>query len=423
MKVLVVGGGGREHAIVWKLKENPEIEKIFCAPGNAGIAQIAECVNIKATDIVNMVKFAKENSVDFTVIGPDDPLSMGIVDSFKAAGLEVFGPNKAAAIIEYSKAYSKELMKKYGIPTAAYETFNNFENAVKYIKQTKHPLFIKADGLALGKGAVYCENEGESEKTLREMMIEKNFGSSGETVVIEEFMTGPEVTVLAFSDGKTIKPMVSSQDHKRVYDNDMGLNTGGMGAFSPSRFYTEDIAKVCEEKIFKPTAEALIKEGRPFTGIIYFGLMLTPDGPKVIEYNSRFGDPETQAVLPRLDTDLLSIFKACVNQTLGTVDIKWKKSAAACVVLASGGYPEKYETGFEIKGLENLENKENLYVFHAGTSLANGKTVTNGGRVLGIAAQGENLDSAVKRAYEGAGLVSFEGMHYRTDIGKLKPAQ
>jgi len=418
MKLLVVGGGGREHAIVWKLKQNPEADRIFCAPGNAGIGRIAECVNIKATDTDALVAFAKEQKVDFTVIGPDDPLALGIVDAFSDAGLSVFGPRKNAAIIEYSKAYSKELMRKYNIPTAAYAVFDGYERAYAYIKSAPHPLVIKADGLALGKGVLICRDFDESEAALKTMMLDRKFGESGSIVVIEEFLTGPEVTVLAFCDGKTVVPMVSSQDHKRAFDNDMGPNTGGMGAFSPSRYYTDEIALFCTQKIFKPTVDALNKENRPFTGIIYFGLMLTKDGPKVIEYNSRFGDPEAQAVLPRLETDLLDIFMACVNQSLDKIEVKWSKSAAACVVLASDGYPVSYDKGFEITGLAQLEEERDLYVFHAGTSLKDGKFITDGGRVLGVTGMGENLEAALKKAYDGAAMINFKGMRYRTDIGK-----
>lgn len=418
MKLLVVGGGGREHAIIWKLKENPEITEIFCAPGNAGIADIATCVNIKATDFDMLIQFARDNKIDFTVIGPDDPLSLGIVDAFCAAGLEVFGPLKNAAMIESSKAYAKEMMKKYNIPTASYETFDDYENALDYIRKTPHPLVMKADGLALGKGVIICNNLGESETALKDMMIDKKFGKSGTTVVIEEFLTGPEVSVLSFCDGKTIVPMVSAQDHKRAYDNDMGLNTGGMGAFSPSKYYTEEIAQICLDTIINPTVDALIKENRPFTGIIYFGLMLTEKGPMVIEYNSRFGDPETQVVLPLLDTDLLTVFKACANQNLDKIEIKWKNSAAACVVVASGGYPESYEKGYEITGLDNLKAESDLYAFHAGTILSDGKYTTDGGRVLGITGVGENLDLAIKRAYEGVAMINFKDMHFRKDIGR-----
>ncbi|KAI4453064.1 phosphoribosylamine--glycine ligase [Holotrichia oblita] len=348
----------------------------------------------------------------------DDPLAAGIVDAFIEAGLSVFGPKKNAAIIESSKAYAKELMKKYNIPTAAYETFDDYEKALDYIKKSSHPLVIKADGLALGKGVIICNNLSESETALKEMMLKKKFGKSGGTVVIEEFLTWPEVTVLSFCDGKTVVPMVSSQDHKRAYDNDIGLNTGGMGTFSPSKYYTSEIAKECNETIFKPTIDALIKENRPFTGIIYFGLMLTENGLKVIEYNSRFGDPETQVVLPRLDTDLFTIFKACVDKTLDQIEIKWKDSAACCVVAASGGYPQSYKKGYEITGLDELESENGLYVFHAGTKLSEGKCVTDGGRVLGITGIGENLDAAIKKAYDGVAKVRFKDMHYRKDIGR-----
>jgi len=417
MKLLVIGGGGREHAIVWKLKENEDITQIYCAPGNAGISRIAKCVDIKATEIEKLVSFAKENEIDFTVIGPDDPLALGITDAFLQAGLSVFGPRKNAAIIEYSKAYSKELMKKYNIPTAAYEIFDDYEKALAYAKKSNHPLVIKADGLALGKGVVICGDINESEAALKAMMIDGRFGASGHTVVIEEFLTGPEVTVLAFCDGKTVVPMVSSQDHKRAFDGDEGPNTGGMGAISPSPYYTPDVAKICADTIFKPTLNALIEENRPYTGIIYFGLMLTKNGPKVIEYNSRFGDPEAQAVLPRLETDLFTILKACVEQNLDKIEIKWKQSAAVCVVLASGGYPLSYKTGYEITGLDTLENNKDLYVFQAGTALSGGKTITAGGRVLGVTAMGENTAAAAKAAYDGLAKIDFKDMHYRKDIG------
>lgn len=417
MKVLVVGGGGREHAIVLKLKESSKIDKIYCAPGNAGISQIAECVDIKATDISALVDFAKDNAVDFTVVGMDDPLVMGIVDEFEKEDLRIFGPRKNAAIIEGSKAFSKELMKKYNIPTAKYETFDNYDAAYSYIKENKFPTVIKADGLALGKGVLICNSLEEAEDGLKQIMIDKKFGTSGNKVVIEEFLTGPEVSVLSFCDGTTVVPMVSAQDHKRALDGDKGLNTGGMGTFSPSRIYTDDIAEVCMEKIFKPTVDALKKEGREFKGIIYFGLMITDDGPKVIEYNARFGDPETQVILPRLKTDLLEIFEACVDGKLDKIDVEWKDNAAACVILASGGYPESYKKGFVIEGLEKCDERDDIYVYHAGTALKDGKFVTNGGRVLGVTGTGKNLDEAIKIAYEGVGLVHFENMHFRKDIG------
>jgi len=420
MKVLVIGGGGREHAIILKLKESPKIDKIYCAPGNAGISEVAECVNIKATDIDALTEFAKNEKMDFTVVGMDDPLVMGIVDKFEENNLKIFGPKKNAAIIEGSKAFSKELMKKYNIPTAKYETFDNYDNAYSYIKENKFPIVIKADGLALGKGVLICNSLEEAEKGLKLIMIDKKFGESGNKVVIEEFLTGPEVSVLSFCDGTTVVPMVSAQDHKRAFDGDKGLNTGGMGAFSPSRVYTKEVADVCMEKIFKPTVAALKNEGREFKGIIYFGLMITKDGPKVIEYNARFGDPETQVVLPRLDSDLFEIFEACVDGKLDGLDIKWKDNAAACVILASGGYPESYEKGFIISGLDKCAELENVYIYHAGTAFENCKFVTNGGRVLGITGVGINLDEAIKKAYKGVELVNFENAHFRKDIGIKK---
>ncbi len=418
MKVLVVGGGGREHAIILKLKESKKIDKIYCAPGNAGISQLAECVNIKATDIDALVDFAKENRIDFTVVGMDDPLVMGIIDAFEKEGLRAFGPRKNAAIIEGSKAFSKELMKKYNIPTAKYETFSDYDEAYSYIKNNKLPIVIKADGLALGKGVLICNTLDEAEAGLKQIMVDKKFGNSGNKVVIEEFLTGPEVSVLSFCDGTTVVPMISAQDHKRAFDGDKGLNTGGMGTFSPSRIYTDELASVCMEKIFKPTVDALKKEGREFKGIIYFGLMITEDGPKVIEYNARFGDPETQVILPRLENDLLEIFEACVDGTLDKIDVKWKDNAAACVILASGGYPESYKKGYVITGLDKCDERDDIYVYHAGTAFNdNGDFVTNGGRVLGVTGVGKNLDEAIKIAYQGVELVKFENMHFRKDIG------
>ncbi len=417
MKVLVVGGGGREHAIVLKLKESKKIDKIYCAPGNAGISRDAQCVDIKATDIFALADFAKSEKIDFTVVGMDDPLVMGIVDEFEKQGLRIFGPRKNAAIIEGSKAFSKELMKKYNIPTAKYETFSDFESAYSYIKENKLPIVVKADGLALGKGVIICNSLEEAKAGLKQIMIDKKFGESGSKVVVEEFLTGPEVSVLSFCDGTTLIPMVSAQDHKRAFDGDEGLNTGGMGTFSPSRIYTDEIADVCMEKIFKPTVSALKKEGREFKGIIYFGLMITDDGPKVIEYNARFGDPETQVILPRLESDLLEVFEACVDGTLDKIEVKWKNNAAACVILASGGYPESYDKGFPIYGLENCDRRDDIFVYHAGTALKDNGFVTNGGRVLGITGVGKNLDEAIKIAYQGVDLVSFDKMHFRRDIG------
>ena len=420
MKVLVVGSGGREHAIIWKLLQNKKIEKIYCAPGNAGIGQLAELVPIGAMEIDKLVDFAKSNSIDLTVIGMDDPLVAGVVDAFEAAGLRVFGPRKNAAIIEGSKAYSKELMKKYNIPTAGYETFDNYDAALEYVKKGDFPVVLKADGLALGKGVLICNTLEEAEAGLKTIMVDKKFGDSGNKVVIEEYLTGPEVSVLSFCDGKTVVPMVSAQDHKRAYDNDQGLNTGGMGTFSPSRVYTDEIAKVCMETIFKPTVDGLNKEGRTFKGIIFFGLMLTQKGPRVIEYNARFGDPETQVVLPRLKTDLLDIFEACIDGTLDKMDIEWYDNAAACVILASGGYPESYKKGYEINGLDEAAKAENIYVFHAGTALKDGKFVTNGGRVLGVTGWGKDLDKAIETAYNGVKMVSFKDAHFRKDIGIKK---
>lgn len=420
MKVLVVGGGGREHTICWKLAQSPKVDKIYCAPGNAGIGEIAELVPIGAMELDKLVTFAKENAIDLTVIGMDDPLVAGVVDKFEAAGLRVFGPRANAAIIEGSKAFSKELMKKYNIPTAAYETFEDYNSALEYVKSGSFPVVLKADGLALGKGVLICKDLKEAEEGLNTLMVDKKFGASGTKVVIEEFLTGPEVSVLSFCDGNTVVPMVSAQDHKRAYDNDEGLNTGGMGTFSPSRVYTEDIAKVCMETIFKPTVAALNSEGRQFKGIIYFGLMLTKNGPKVIEYNARFGDPETQVILPRLKSDLCEIFEACIDGTLDKINVEWYDNAACCVVLASGGYPEKYTKGYEITGLDTIKQKDNLTVFHAGTALKDGKFVTNGGRVLGITGVGKDLDDAIKIAYEGVKIVTFENVHYRHDIGIKK---
>ncbi|MDO5388067.1 MAG: phosphoribosylamine--glycine ligase [Clostridia bacterium] len=417
MKVLVVGSGGREHTICWKLNQSPKVDKIYCAPGNGGIGQIAELVSIGAMEFDKLADFVKENNIDFTVVGMDDPLVGGIVDKFEAEGLKIFGPKANAAIIEGSKAFSKELMKKYNIPTAAYETFDNYENALEYIKKGDFPVVLKADGLALGKGVLICNSLEEAEEGLKTIMVDKKFGESGNKVVIEEFLTGQEMSVLSFCDGKTIVPMVSAQDHKRALDGDKGLNTGGMGTFSPSRVYTKELAEECMETIYKPTVEALNKEGRTFKGIIFFGLMLTPKGMKVIEYNARFGDPETQVVLPRLKTDLMEIFEACVDGTLDKVNVEWYDNGAACVVLASGGYPESYKKGYEITGLDAAEKMDNIIVFHAGTALKDGKFVTNGGRVLGITGIGKDLDDAIKIAYEGVKAVDFKDKHFRTDIG------
>ena len=417
MKVLVVGGGGREHAICWKLRQSPNVTQLYCAPGNGGIAGLAQCVPIKATDVEGMVQWAKENAMDFVMVAPDDPLALGMVDALEAAGIPAFGPRKNAAIIEASKAFSKELMKKYNIPTAKYETFTDLEKALAYLDAQGAPIVVKADGLALGKGVVVAQTLEEAKTAVREMMEDKKFGESGSTVVIEECMTGPEVTVLAFCDGEHLATMPSSQDHKRAFDGNQGPNTGGMGAFAPSPNYTPEIAAECMEKIFLPTVAALKAEGRPFRGVIYFGLMLTPQGPRVVEYNARFGDPETQAVLSLLDSDLLEIFQACVQGTLDQVDIEWADGAACCLVLASGGYPASYQSGYPITGLEQAGEK--AVVFHAGTKRQeNGRTVTAGGRVLGVTAVGDTLEQAVAASYEAAKSIQFEHMHYRTDIGR-----
>ena len=417
MKILVVGGGGREHAIVWKIAQSPKVDKIYCAPGNGGIAELAECVDISATDIENMVKFAKEKAVDLVMVAPDDPLVLGMVDAMEKEGIRAFGPRANAAIIEGSKAFSKELMKKYNIPTAGYEVFTDSSSAIEYIKKGTFPTVIKADGLALGKGVIIAQNLEEAEQAVHEMIDDGKFGKSGSRVVIEEFLTGPEVSVLAFTDGKTVKPMVSAQDHKRAYDNDEGLNTGGMGTFSPSRLYDDAKAAECMENIFLPTIKAMSAEGRPFKGVLYFGLMMTANGVKVIEYNCRFGDPETQVVLPRLKTDLVEIMEAVIDERLDEIEIEWEDNAAVCVVMASGGYPVSYKKGYEITGLDNVGD---LTVFHAGTAIKDGKIVTNGGRVLGVTAVGNDLDEAIKNAYAGVSKISWTDEFHRSDIGIKK---
>ncbi len=418
MKILVVGGGGREHAIIWKLKQSSIVDKVYCAPGNAGISELAECVPISAMEFDKLISFVKENDIDYTIIGMDDPLAGGIVDAFENANLKVFGPRKNAAILESSKAFAKNLMKKYNIPTAAYETFDNYEAAKIYLEKQDMPIVLKADGLALGKGVLICKTLEEAQQGLKEIMQEHKFGAAGNTVIIEEFLEGPEVSILSFCDGKTIIPMVSAQDHKRAFDNDKGLNTGGMGTFSPSKFYTNEMAEECMKTIFQPTVDAMLKENRPFVGIIYFGLMYTKNGMKVIEYNARFGDPETQVILPRLKTDLLDIMLACTNGTLNNINIEWYDNAAVCVILASGGYPVSYTKGYEITGLEKISEKKNMIVFHAGTEKKEGKIVTSGGRVLGITGIGNNIDEAIKTAYKGVEIVNFNQKHFRTDIGK-----
>ena len=414
MKVLVVGGGGREHAICVTLTKSPKVDKIWCAPGNGGIADVAECVDIKATDIEKMVAFAKEVQPDLVMVAPDDPLALGMVDAMEDAGLRAFGPKKNAAIIEGSKSFAKDLMHKYGIPTAGYAVFENSADAIAYIKEQGAPIVVKADGLALGKGVTVAMTEEDAIAAVKDAIDGGAFGGAGARVVIEEYLTGPEVSVLAFVDGKHLKTMPSAQDHKRAYDHDEGPNTGGMGAFSPSRFYTDDIAKTCTETIFKPTVEAMAKEGRPFKGVLYFGLMLTPKGPKVIEYNARFGDPETQAVLSRLDSDLFDIFNAVIDEKLDEIDIQWADNAACCVCMASGGYPKAYEKGKEITGLGDVTDS---FVFHAGTKVQDGKMLTAGGRVLGVTATAPTLDEAIRKAYADVKKIHFDGAHYRTDIG------
>ncbi len=418
MKVLIVGSGGREHTIAWAAAKSPKVDKIYCAPGNAGIGQIAECVPIGAMEFDKLVAFAKEQAIDFTIIGMDDPLVGGIVDVFEAEGLRVFGPRKNAAIIEGSKAFSKDLMKKYHIPTAAYETFTSPEDAMEYLQTAKMPIVLKADGLALGKGVLICQTREEALEGVKTLMLDKQFGSAGDTIVVEEFMTGREVSVLAFCDGKTVKCMTSAQDHKRAKDGDQGLNTGGMGTFSPSPFYTEEVKNFCEKYVYQPTIDAMAAEGRPFTGVLFTGLMLTEDGPKVLEYNARFGDPETQVVLPRMKTDMIEVMEACVDGRLEEVQLEFEDNAAVCVVLASDGYPEAYEKGKLITGFENFQDKEGYYVFHAGTKNTEEGIVTNGGRVLGVTAKGATLKEARANAYEATEWINFENKYMRNDIGK-----
>ncbi|CDD71289.1 phosphoribosylamine--glycine ligase [Anaerostipes sp.] len=418
MKVLIVGSGGREHAIAWSVAKSPKVDKIFCAPGNAGIAEFAECVNIGAMEFDKLVAFAKENAIDLTIIGMDDPLVGGVVDAFEAEGLRVFGPRKNAAIIEGSKAFSKDLMKKYNIPTAAYENFTDPDEAIKYLETAKMPIVLKADGLALGKGVLICNTLEEAKEGVKTLMLDKQFGDAGNEIVIEEFMTGREVSVLAFCDGKTIKCMTSAQDHKRAKDGDQGLNTGGMGTFSPSPFYNDEVEAFCEKYVYQPTIDAMAVEGRPFTGILFTGLMLTEDGPKVLEYNARFGDPEAQVVLPRMKNDIIDVMEACIDGKLSDVELEFEDNAAVCVVLASDGYPEKYDKGFEIKGLDTFKDKDGYYVFHAGTKFDGDKIVTNGGRVLGVVAKGEDLKAARANAYKATEWIDFANKYKRNDIGK-----
>lgn len=420
MKVLIVGSGGREHAIAWKVAQSKKVDKIYCAPGNAGISEVAECVPIGAMEFDKLVAFAKEKEIDLTVIGMDDPLVGGIVDVFEKEGLRVFGPRKNAAILEGSKAFSKDLMKKYNIPTAAYETFTDPEKALEYLETAKMPIVLKADGLALGKGVLICQTLEEAKEGIKTLMMDKKFGSAGDEIVIEEFMTGREVSVLSFVDGNIVKIMSSAQDHKRAKDGDQGLNTGGMGNFSPSPFYTKEVDEFCKKYIYQPTVDAMKAEGRPFKGVIFFGLMLTPDGPKVLEYNARFGDPEAQVVLPRLENDIVDVFEACIDGTLDQVDLKFDNDrATVCVILASDGYPVEYKKGFPIEGLEKFKGKDDYYVFHSGTKFnENGQIVTNGGRVLGVTATGKDLKEARKKAYEATEWISFENKYMRHDIGK-----
>ena len=418
MKVLIVGSGGREHAIAWKVAQSEKVDKIYCAPGNAGIAEYAECVPIGAMEFDKLVAFAKEKEIDLTVIGMDDPLVGGVVDEFEKAGLRVFGPRKNAAILEGSKAFSKDLMKKYNIPTAAYENFDNAEDALAYLETAKMPIVLKADGLALGKGVLICNTLEEAKEGVQSIMLDKQFGSAGNRMVVEEFMTGREVSVLSYVDGKTIKTMTSAQDHKRAKDGDQGLNTGGMGTFSPSPFYTEEVDEFCKKYIYQATVDAMKAEGREFKGIIFFGLMLTEDGPRVLEYNARFGDPETQVVLPRMKTDIVEVFEACIDGKLDEIELEFEDNAAVCVVLASDGYPLQYEKGFPIEGLEEFKEQEGYYCFHAGTKFDGDTIVTNGGRVLGVTAKGKDLKEARANAYAATEWVNFANKYKRNDIGK-----
>ena len=418
MKILIVGSGGREHAIAASVAKSPKAEKIYCAPGNAGIAEYAECVAIGAMEFEKLAAFAKEKEIDLCIVGMDDPLVGGLVDTLEEAGIRTFGPKKNAAILEGSKAFSKDLMKKYHIPTAAYENFTDPDAAIAYLENAKFPIVLKADGLALGKGVLICQDLEEAKAGVKEIMLDKKFGSAGNEMVIEEFMTGREVSVLSFVDGKTIKTMTSAQDHKRAGDGDTGLNTGGMGTFSPSPFYTKEVEDFCNKYIYQATVDAMAAEGRPFKGIIFFGLMLTEDGPKVLEYNARFGDPEAQVVLPRMKNDVIDVMEACIDGKLSDVELEFEDNAAVCVVLASDGYPEKYDKGFEIKGLDTFKDKDGYYVFHAGTKFDGDKIVTNGGRVLGVVAKGENLKAARANAYKATEWIDFANKYKRNDIGK-----
>lgn len=418
MKVLVVGSGGREHAIVWKLFQSPKIDKIYCAPGNGGIGEYAECLPIGVLDTEEIIKVCREKGIELVVVAPDDPLAKGMVNELEQAGIRAFGPTREAALIESSKSFSKNLMKKYNIPTAGFEVFDDMNRALNYIKNHKYPLVVKADGLALGKGVIICENVDEAKDAILSIMEQKHFGEAGNTVVIEEFLTGPEISILTFTDGKTIVPMVSSQDHKRALDGDEGLNTGGMGAFSPSQHYTANMAEFCMTKVFRPTIDAMNKEGRLFKGVLYFGLIITDEGPKVLEYNARFGDPETQVVLPRLNTDLLDIMDAVIDGQLDKTSIQWDEAACICVIVASGGYPQDYRKGLTISGLEEIRDNEDILVFHAGTKKVGNGYFTNGGRVLGITAKGIDLNAARDKVYKQIPTIHFEDAYYRSDIGK-----
>ena len=418
MKVLIVGSGGREHAIAHSVSKSSKVTKIYCAPGNAGIAELAECVPIGAMEFDKLVDFAKETQIDLVIVGMDDPLVGGLIDIFEDAGIRAFGPRRNAAILEGSKAFSKDLMKKYNIPTAAYENFDKPEEALIYLANAKYPIVLKADGLALGKGVLICNTFEEAQAGVKEIMLDKKFGASGDTMVVEEFMTGREVSVLSFVDGKTIKTMTSAQDHKRAKDGDQGLNTGGMGTFSPSPFYTEEVDQFCKEHIYQKTVDAMNAEGREFKGIIFFGLMLTPDGPKVLEYNARFGDPETQVVLPRMKTDIIEVIEACIDGRLDEIELEFEDNAAVCVVLASDGYPLAYQKGLPISGLDEFKKHDGYYCFHAGTKFDGDQIVTNGGRVLGVTAKGATLKEARANAYEATKWVSFDNKYMRNDIGK-----
>ena len=418
MKVLIVGGGGREHAIAYCVAKSSKVEKMYCAPGNAGIAELAECVPIGAMEFDKLVTFAKEKEIDLAIVGMDDPLVGGLVDEFEKAGIRAFGPRKNAAILEGSKAFSKDLMKKYDIPTAAYENFDNADEALAYLETAKFPIVLKADGLALGKGVLICNTLEEAKAGVKEIMLDKKFGASGNTMVVEEFMTGREVSVLSFVDGKTIKTMTSAQDHKRAKDGDQGLNTGGMGTFSPSPFYTKEVDEFCRKYVYQKTVDAMAAEGREFKGIIFFGLMLTEDGPKVLEYNARFGDPEAQVVLPRMKNDIIDVVEACIDGTLDQIDLQFEDNAAVCVVLASDGYPVKYDKGLPISGLEEFDRHEGYYCFHAGTKFNGDQIVTNGGRVLGVTAKGKDLKEARANAYAATEWVKFDNKYMRHDIGK-----